>query len=365
MDAISRHDLDALLAMVLERQASDLHLMAGQPPIARVHGELRPLDSHPLTPADLERFSALLTAEQGESGLRDHGALDVGYSLGGERFRVNLFHSMGRLGLVARHLDSRFRGFGELGLPATLAGFADLNDGLVLVTGATGSGKSTTLATLVHEINRQHARHILTVEDPVEFVHAPIRSHITHRELHRDFPDFASAVKSALRQDPDVILIGEMRDLETMRAALTAAETGHLVFGTLHTADTVGTVERLVGGFPGDEQDMVRYRLSRCLRAVVSQRLIPRSNGRGRTALVEVLVVTNAVSNLIATGRTKQIYSAIEGGAELGMQTFDHGLADAVRDGRVAPDAARRLASDPALLERLLDTRNGARHGRQ
>lgn len=357
---------DRLLGQVLEHRASDLHLMAGEPPIARVHGELRPLAGKPLSTEAMETIRAELVDADREAELAAMGALDLGYSLGDERFRVNLFHTLGRLGLVARHLDGRFRDFAQLGLPPTLAGFADLQDGLVLVTGATGSGKSTTLATLIHEINRQHARHVLTVEDPVEFVHTPIRAHITHRELHRDFPDFASAVRSALRQDPDVILIGEMRDLETMRAALTAAETGHLVFGTLHTADTVGTVERLVGGFPGDEQDMARYRLSRCLRAVVSQRLIPRSDGRGRTALVEVLVITNAVSNLIATGRTKQIYSAIEGGAELGMQTFDHSLADAVRGGRVAPEAARHLAQDVAMLERLLAAKQGGgRHVRQ
>lgn len=360
-------ELDRLLTLMLVKQASDLHLLVCNPPVARIHGELQPIELVALSSERMQQIFTCLVGAAREQEFIANGALDVGYALDDERFRINLFYSLGRLGLVARHLDSRFRDLTQLGLPTTLASFADLHDGLVLVTGTTGSGKSTTLATLIHEINRLYARHIITIEDPVEFAHSPIKAQITQRELYRDFPDFASAVRSALRQDPDVILIGEMRDLETMRAALTAAETGHLVFGTLHTADTVGTVERLVGGFPGDEQDMVRYRLSRSLRAVVSQRLVTRTDGQGRTALVEVLIVTNAVSNLIATGRTKQIYSAIESGAELGMQTFDYSLAEAVRTGRIKPDVARGMAQDVQMLDRLLATKKviGSTHGRQ
>lgn len=346
---------DALLLSLLQAQASDLHLASDLPPVGRVHGELAVLSQEVWPRARLERLhQALARREDRETELQREGGLDFGHTLGDERFRVNLLRSQGRPALVARHLDSRFRSFRELGLPAMLGHLADIQDGLVLVTGATGSGKSTTLAALVHEINRQHARHILTIEDPVEFVHQPIRSHVTHRGLHQDFPDFASAVRSALRQDPDVILVGEMRDLETMRAALTAAETGHLVLGTLHTADTVGTVERVVGGFPGDEQETVRYRLAACLRAVISQRLVLRSDGKGRTALAEVLVVNNAVSNLIATGRSKQIYSMIESGTEQGMQTFDHSLAAAVQSRRLTLEIAQAQARDPMLLARLL-----------
>ncbi|MBK1616531.1 hypothetical protein CKO44_24115 [Rubrivivax gelatinosus] len=354
--------LHTLLQRLLELRGSDLHLASAQPPLARVDGELRPLQARAWPAAALAELCERLATRDGrlEDWRRD-GGLDLGLALGDERFRVNLLTSLGRPALVARHLDGRFRSLRELGLPESLARLADIGDGLVLVTGATGSGKSTTLAALVHEINRQHARHILTIEDPVEFVHEPIRSHITHRGLHQDFPDFASAVRAALRQDPDVILVGEMRDLETMRAALTAAETGHLVLGTLHTADTVGTVERVVGGFPGDEQDTARYRLAACLRAVVSQRLVARRDGGGRTALAEVLVVNTAVAHLIASGRSKQIHSLLESGSELGMQTFDHSLAAAVGSGRLGLDEARALARDPARLGRLL-AEAGARH---
>ncbi|MFM2403312.1 MAG: hypothetical protein RL223_1192 [Pseudomonadota bacterium] len=347
--------LDQQLMALLQVRGSDLHLAVGQPPLARINGELTSLDHTLWSSEALNALHERLARHEGRSDeLTREGGLDLGHTVGAERFRLNLLRARGRPALVARHLDSRFRSFQELGLPPMLGHLADVQDGLVLVTGATGSGKSTTLAALVHEINHQHARHILTIEDPVEFVHEPIRAHITHRSLHQDFPDFASAVRAALRQDPDVILIGEMRDLDTMRAALTAAETGHLVLGTLHTADTVGTVERVVGGFPGEEQETVRYRLARCLRAVISQRLVLRSDGQGRTALAEILMVNNAVSNLIATGRSKQIYSMIESGTAQGMQTVDHSLAQAVRQRRLSPEDAQRHAQDLLLLTRLL-----------
>lgn len=361
MSMSAEQRLDQVLGLMLQAQASDLHLSSDQAPMVRVHGELLVLEPSPWPAAQLQALHEALAARERRSDeLQRQGGLDLGLDRGSERFRVNLLRSMGRPALAARHLDGRFRSFRELGLPDVFARLADVADGLVLVTGATGSGKSTSLAALVHEINRIHSRHILTIEDPVEFVHRPLRAHITHRNLHQDFPDFASAVRAALRQDPDVILVGEMRDLDTMRAALTAAETGHLVLGTLHTADTVGTVERVVGGFPGDEQDTVRYRLASCLRAVVSQRLVRRSDGAGRTALAEVLVVNNAVSNLIATARSKQITSMIENGSEQGMQTFDHSLAAAVQLGRLTLDDARRQAHDLQRLARLLDQHAGS-----
>jgi len=346
---------DALLGRAIAAGASDVHLAAERPPLARVHGDLATLEAKPWPAAAMDSLATHFAHGARAAEWQQRGSLDAGHTTAdGERFRVNLFRGLGRAGLVARHLANRFRTMAELGLPDHLRDLADLQDGLVLVTGATGSGKSTTLASLVNEINRLYPRHILTIEDPVEFIHHPIRAAITHRELHTDVPDFASAVRASLREDPDVILIGELRDLETMAAAITAAETGHLVFGTLHTADTVGTVERLVGGFPGDEQDAIRYRLSLALKAVVSQRLVRRADNLGRAPLVEVLVVTNAVSNLIATGRTKQIYSAIEGGGELGMQTFDQSLAAAVRSGALDRDSGRRLARDPQAFDRLL-----------
>lgn len=351
---------EALLAALIRRHGSDLHLAEGRPPLGRVHGELVTLDTHPWPARWMDALVAQFTAGLREQEWQRNGSVDVGYgSAGGERFRINLLRAMGRRQLVARHLDNRFRGMAELGLPEGLRHLADLQDGLVLVTGATGSGKSTTLAALIHEINRLYPKHILTIEDPVEFVHLPIRAAVTHRELHADVPDFATAVRASLREDPDVILIGELRDLETMRAAITAAETGHLVFGTLHTADTVGSVERLVGGFAGDEQDAIRYRLSLCLRAVVSQRLEKRSDGNGRVPLVEILTVTSAISNLIATGRSKQIYSAIESGADLGMQTFDQSIALAVRGGQLTRERGLQLARDARAVERMLLARAG------
>lgn len=353
--------LDCLLDRLVAAAASDLHLVEARLPLARIHGELSTLDAALFPATAMAGLVEHFTRGARETEWHQRGSVDVGHSTpSGERFRINVYRALGRCGLVARHLDNRFRTVEDLGLPPDLRHLADLQDGLVLVTGATGSGKSTTLASLIHEINRLYPKHILTIEDPVEFVHSPIRAAITHRELHTDVPDFASAVRASLREDPDVILIGELRDLETMRAAITAAETGHLVFGTLHTADTVGTIERLVGVFPGEEQDAIRYRISLALRAVVSQRLMRRNDGRGRAPLVEILMVTNAVSNLIATGRTKQIYSAIEAGGDLGMQTFDQSLADLVRAGHFEREDARRLARDGQSFDRLIVTR-GAR----
>lgn len=356
---------EQLLARLQQQQGSDLHLAEGRPVLGRVHGELLTIDNHCWPAAAMDVLVAHFTTDRREQEWLRQGSVDVGYSSSdGERYRINLLRALGRRQLVARHLDQRFRGMAELGLPEDLRHLADLQDGLVLVTGATGSGKSTTLAALIHEINRLYPKHILTIEDPVEFIHQPIRAAITHRELHADVPDFATAVRASLREDPDVILIGELRDLETMRAALTAAETGHLVFGTLHTADTVGSVERMVGGFAGDEQDAIRYRLSLCLRAVVSQRLEKSAQAGGRVPLVEVLNVTSAISNLIATGRSKQIYSAIESGADLGMQTFDQSIAHAVRGGHLTRERGLQLARDARALERMLAARpQGALRG--
>lgn len=348
-------DFNALLEQAVASGASDLHLAAGRVPLLRVHGELQALDRPPWPAAAMEALRTRLAHGGRGAEWARNGSLDAGHSTpGGERFRLNLFRGLGREGLVARHLDNRFRTMAQLGLPERLHELSHLRDGLVLITGATGSGKSTTLASLIDTINRRYPYHILTIEDPVEFVHEPARAAVTHRELHTDVPDFASAVRAGLREDPDVILIGELRDLETMGAALTAAETGHLVFSSLHTADTVGTVERLTGVFPGDEQEAIRYRLSLALRAVVSQRLVRRRDGAGRVPLVEILIVTAAVSNLIATGRTKQIYSTIEGGGELGMQTFDQSLADAVRNGLLRTENARAMARDGQAFDKLV-----------
>jgi twitching motility protein PilT len=326
----------------------------------RIHGELcaaphRVAGDAP-TPAALiqgllERIAS--TAQREELARRGH--LDLGYSTpDGERFRLNVYQEMGRMALAARHLDQRLMTLEALGLPRELEALAGLRAGLVLLTGATGSGKSTTLAALLDRVNRTSARHILTIEDPVEFVHRPERSLIHHRELHSDVGSFADAVHASLREDPDVIMIGEMRDLETMRAALTAAETGHLVFSTLHTGEAIGCVERLVGSFPGGEQDVARHRVGMALRAVVAQRLVLSRGEAGRVAAAEVLMVNPAVANLIEQGKTRQIFSTMETSAAEGMRTMDQALAALVRNGKTRRDEALRHCRDLANFERLL-----------
>ncbi|MBK1680877.1 type IV pilus twitching motility protein PilT [Rhodocyclus tenuis] len=355
--APARAVFDALLDAMVENSASDLHLSADRPPSWRVHGEISTLSEEIWSPERMRELLTSLLAAGQHADLVQKGSVDLGHSSGcGERFRINVFRSLGQTALVARHLPSRFASFAELRLPKSLRDLAYLPAGMVLVTGVTGSGKSTTLATIINEINSNNQAHILTIEDPVEFVHTPKKAIISHRELHTDVPDFASAVKSSLREDPDVILVGELRDTETMRAALTAAETGHLVFSTLHTADATGAIERFVGAFPGQEQSVARHRLSLVLKAVVAQQLLPAAEQAGRVAAVEVLQVSSAVANLIASGRTAQIYSAIESGRESGMQTFDHSLSSLARERLISVEEGRRRARDAQNFDRLLRT---------
>jgi twitching motility protein PilT len=350
----------SLLDSLPTNGASDLHLGAGRVAHARVHGELQACDERPWSAADLEDLAQALLDPPRQGALRQSGSADLGYgTASGYRYRINFFRSLGALALVARHLPERFASLAELMLPPGLKELAYLPSGLVLVTGVTGSGKSTTLATLIHEINAHMARHILTIEDPVEFVHKPVKSLISHRELGTDTPDFALAVRAAMREDPDVILVGELRDTETMRAALTAAETGHLVFSTLHTADAVGATERFIGAFPGEEQDLARHRLSLVMKAVVAQQLLPRADRKGRVPAVEILRGTTAVINLIASGRTSQLYSAMESGMELGMQTYDQSLTQLARDKLVAVELARPLARNADGFDWLM--KNGGK----
>ncbi|MDR1889604.1 MAG: PilT/PilU family type 4a pilus ATPase [Zoogloeaceae bacterium] len=345
----------ALLDTLPGAEASDLHMAAGRKAHWRRHGELAACNQWTWSDADMGHVAQNLLDPLRRELLESSGSADLGYSSpGGHRFRVNLFRSLGRLALVARHLPERFASLRELALPEILSDLAYLPSGLVLVTGVTGSGKSTTLATLIHEINSHCARHILTIEDPVEFVHTPLCSLISHRELGTDTPDFALAVRAALREDPDVILVGELRDAETMRTALTAAETGHLVFSTLHTADAVGAAERFIGAFPGEEQEVARHRLSLVLKAVVAQQLLPRADIPGRVPAVEILRGTPAVMNLIASGRASQIYSAMESGADLGMQTYDQSLAQLTRQKKVHHETAKLLARNPDGFEWLV-----------
>ncbi|MDR0674118.1 MAG: PilT/PilU family type 4a pilus ATPase [Zoogloeaceae bacterium] len=344
-------DFMRLMRALPRMRASDLHLASGRRAHWRVAGELAPADEHAWSDDDMRRVTDHLLDPMRRKILEETGGADLGLGLedetAGLRYRINIFRSLGRLALVARHLPERFASLEELCLPGHLKDLAYLPSGLVLITGVTGSGKSTTLATLIHEINAHMARHILTIEDPVEFVHSPIKSLVSHRELGTDTPDFALALRSAMREDPDVILVGEMRDTETMRTALTAAETGHLVFSTLHTADAVGASERFIGAFPGEEQELARHRFSLVMKAVVAQQLLPRADGKGRVPAVEVLRGTPAVMNLIVSGRSAQLYSAIESGANLGMQTYDQSLAHLARQNLISTHLARPLARNP------------------
>jgi twitching motility protein PilT len=279
---------------------------------------------------------------------------------GGARFRYNIFRRQGETALALRRLEDRFRTLGELGLPASLYGLCDLRDGLVVISGPTGSGKSTTLATLLDRINRERTGHIVTIEDPLEYLHAPVQCVVNQRQVGLDAPCFNDALVDALRQDPDVILVGEVRDLDTIRTAIIAAETGHLVFTTLHAGDCVGAVERLVAVFPADEQEGIRRQLSLVLRAVAAQHLLAPARGAGSAArapdvlpcvaVSEILMVTPAVANLIATGKSAQIYSAMEAGASLGMQTMEQDLARLWTSGRISETAAMALARNPAVV---------------
>ena len=344
-----------LLRRCVEIQASDLHLSAQGVPMVRIDGRLQPMNGAAVEHDDVERMArAVMQPQQAAVFDRDR-TVDLAMSLpGGERFRVNIFQERSRMAMAVRRLEDRFRSLDDLRLPAQIGHLADLRDGLVLVTGPTGSGKTTTLAMLIHQINLQRACHIITVEDPIEYLHRNERSLIHQREVATDVPSFAAAVRAALREDPDVMLVGEMRDVSTMRAAITAAETGHLVFSTLHTGDAVGALERMVGAFPGDEQDAMRQQLSMTLRAVVAQRLLPCARGGGRVPVVEILMVTPAVAHLIRTGKSQQIYSLMETGTAEGMQTVEQALAQWVACRTVDIDTARPLARDRHVFEKRL-----------
>lgn len=360
---------DTLLTRCVAEGASDLHLSAGVPPYLRLRGELRATGEEALSAERLTAMTqAVLSAEhwqrlQAERGLDVAYTLSAGASPTGERFRMNVYFERGHVALAVRRLNATIRSAQELHLPASLHTLAEFRDGLVLVTGPTGSGKSTTLATLIEEINRQRACHILTIEDPVEYVFQNCRALVHQRELGVDVRSFADAVRAALREDPDVILVGEMRDLETMRAAVTAAETGHLVFSTLHTGDAVGTLDRIAGAFPAGEQNYVRQQLSLTLRAVVTQHLLPAKGGRGRVPVLEILIVTPAVASLIRQNKPRQILSMMETGTGLGMQTLEQGLAQHVADGLIEMETARLLAREPEQLDRLLALRRPGTEG--
>ncbi|WP_084101453.1 type IV pilus twitching motility protein PilT [Demequina sp. NBRC 110051] len=334
-------DLAGALRAMLAAGASDLHISAGSPPMIRVDGGLVAVEGfEKLTPDSIQRsIYSVITQKQRET-FEEHLELDMSYSLIGEaRFRVNIYKQRNAIGAAFRVIPYEIKPLEALGVPATVGHFAGMPRGLVLVTGPTGSGKSTTLASLIDLINRNRADHIMTVEDPIEFLHRHKTSLINQREVGTDTKSFANALKHVLRQDPDVILIGEMRDLETIQVALTAAETGHLVFGTLHTQDTAQTISRIIDVFPPEQQAQVQTQLGSALQGVVCQNLIKRNDGPGRAVATEVMVATPAIRNLIREGKTHQIYSMLQAGSRQGMHTMDQHLAELVKSGRISYEA--------------------------
>ena len=330
--------LNDLLMHVLDTGASDLHLTSGARPSVRLNGELKQLEEHPiLTPPVIQRVMyAALTQKQREK-FEENLELDFAYSVPGRaRFRVNLYRQRDALGAAFRIIPFEIRKLEDLGVPPSVANFASLPRGFVLVTGPTGSGKSTTLASLIDLANRTRHEHIMTVEDPIEFLHRHQKCIVNQREVGEDTWSFQNALKHVLRQDPDIILVGEMRDLETISVALTAAETGHLVFATLHTQDAAQTIDRIIDVFPTNQQQQVRVQLAGSLQGVVCQTLAKTRDGRGRAVATEVLVATPAIRNLIREGKTHQIYSSMQAGAKHGMHTMDQHLADLVMKGTIS-----------------------------
>ncbi|MBI5106390.1 MAG: type IV pilus twitching motility protein PilT [Solirubrobacterales bacterium] len=356
-----RFDFAQLLLDVLDRRASDLHITAGSHPMVRVRGRLTPMDDYPvLDPTDTREIVYSILNNDQRQRLETDWQLDFAYAVPGTaRFRVNAYLQRSAIGAAFRLIPSTIVPIDDLGLPPVVHDFCTKPRGLVLVTGPTGSGKSTSLASMIDEINDSREEHILTIEDPIEFLHSHKKCMINQRELGSDATTFAAALKAALRQDPDVILVGEMRDLETISTALTAAETGHLVFATLHTQSAPQTIDRIIDVFPSHQQDQVRVQLSVALQGVMTQTLIPTMDGSARVVACETLVPTPAVCYLIREGKTHQILSAMQTGGSTGMQTLDTALATLVRQGKISQRMAESRSSTPEELRRLLGTGSG------
>ena len=347
--------LNAMLVAAVAEQGSDLHLTVGAPPTIRVHGSLRPLAGYgELTPFDTVRLVRSAASDVQWNHFELNNELDFAYSIEGvSRFRVNLYTQRGSCGAAFRAIPRRIKPLDELGVPESVARFAHLPRGLVLVTGPTGSGKTTTLASLLDLANRTRSAHIVTIEDPIEFLHPHKRCLVNQREVGADTDSFGVALRHALRQDPDIILVGELRDLETTSTALTAAETGHLVFATLHTQSAAQTVDRIIDIFPPHQQQQVRSQLSMSLQGVVTQALCPRADGAGRTVITEVLTATPAIRNLIREGKSHQIPSFMQAGGGVGMLSFDQHLAERVRHQLVTYAQALELCHSPEEFVRL------------
>ncbi|MEL6400301.1 MAG: type IV pilus twitching motility protein PilT [Leptolyngbyaceae cyanobacterium] len=352
--------IEDLMEEVIERGGSDLHLSAGLPPYIRISGKLTPTEHEPMSPEACQRLIFSMLNNSQRKALEQNWELDCSYGVKGlARFRVNVYKDRGTYAACLRALSSKIPTMDLLGLPPIVRELSEKPRGLILVTGPTGSGKSTTLASMINEINLTRPEHILTVEDPIEFVYEPNKSLIHQRQIGEDTKSFGNALRAALREDPDVILVGEMRDLETISLAISAAETGHLVFGTLHTSSASQTVDRMVDVFPPEQQTQVRVQLSNSLVAVLSQCLVPKANPKpgefGRVMAQEIMVVTPAISNLIREGKTAQIYGSIQTGGRLAMQTLERVLADLYQAGTISFDSAMSKTSRPEELQRILE----------
>lgn len=347
--------IEDLLEECIRRKASDLHIQYGLQPILRIDGNLTPMPSIPRLSSSLveDLIFATMDDTQRNIYLRDK-EIDYSFAFGDiARFRVNAFHEKGKMAAAFRLIPSQILTIEELGLPGIVSSFANFQRGLVLVTGITGSGKSTTLAALIDKINNEKSKHIITIEDPIEFTYQSKKSVIVQREVHYDTFSFASALRSVSREDPDVVLIGEMRDLETIQAALTIAETGHLVFGTLHTNSAAQSIDRMVSVFPSEQQQQTRTRLSNSLMAICAQQLVPATTG-GRVVATEIMVATSAIRTLIRDDKTYQIDTAIQTGLDQGMQTMDRTLATMARNGIISYETAQNYAIDQTGINQLL-----------
>ena len=346
-----------LLTTLVERGASDLHITTGTYPQIRVHGALTSLTQfEQLQPQDTQRLAYSVLNERQKQKFEEDNELDLSFGIQGlARFRCNLYRQRGAVACAIRLIPTKIRGFKELNLPPIIEQMAERPKGLVLVTGPTGSGKSTTLAAMVDKINAERSEHIVTIEDPIEFVHQHKKCLVNQREVFSDTQSFKNALKYILRQDPDVVLVGEMRDLETIAAALTIAETGHLTLGTLHTNSCAQTMNRIIDVFPTNQQDQVRAQLSLVLEGVFCQQLIPTSDGRGRVMAMEIMVVTPAIRNLIREEKIHQIYSVMQAGQKFGMQTMNQSLLNLIQRGKISREDALNRTTDPQELLRLLE----------
>ncbi|WP_347274981.1 type IV pilus twitching motility protein PilT [Candidatus Kuenenia sp.] len=345
-------DIMELLAFATKEGASDVHISSGEPPMIRIHGDMRKIDMPPLMREDVHTLLYNILNDQQRKVYEEHYELDFAIAITGVgRFRVNAFLQNRGESIVFRTIPEKIPLLEQLNMPAIVAELTKKEKGLILLTGPTGSGKSTTLAAMLDLINREYKCHILTIEDPIEFVHKSKNSLVNQRELGSNTHSFANALRSALREDPDVILVGEMRDLETISLALTAAETGHLVLATLHTSSAPKTVDRIIDVFPAEQQQQIRTMLSESLQAVIAQQLIKRTEGVGRIAALEIMIGTPAVRNLIRENKIAQIPSALQTGRQHGMQTMDQALLDLCRNGLVSKESIRNFVSTPSVLD--------------